>query len=167
LVVFTVYEPPDAPGDLVGRAERLVFVKDGFLWMAALFPAIWLLVKGLWLELIVFLAAVAAVTWGLEAAGMPNATTGMLLLAVQIVFGFEAGSLYGAALERRGWRMAGTVAGRDLTECERRFLEAWLPAHGQAAAPAPGGPVSSWAATAWENAKDAIARGRRLMGAKA
>jgi hypothetical protein len=99
----------------------------------------------------------------------------MLLLGAQILFGFEAGSLHRAALERRGWRMAGTVAGRNLAECERRFLETWLPAQEQAPASASAttsqaasrGPISSWTKTAWRNAKDAIARGRRLIGAKA
>jgi hypothetical protein len=170
LVVYTVHEPPNAWGDPIDRATRLVFVKDGFHWLAALFPAIWLLVKGLWLELIVFLVAVAVMTWGLEAAGASPTLSGFLLLAVQIIFGFEACTVYAAALERRGWRMAGTITGRDEADCERRFFETWLPSQPElpaGAAPAQPGPVTSWTETMWRNAKDAIARGRRLSGAKA
>jgi hypothetical protein len=168
LVVYSIHEPPNTPGDPIDRAGRLVFVKDGFHWLAALFPAIWLLVKGLWLELIVFLVAVAALTWGLEALGASPTLSGFLLLAVQIIFGFEAGMIYVAALERRGWRMAGTVTGRDEADCERRFFEAWLPSQPElpaGAAPVQSGPIASWTETMWRNAKDTIARGR--LGAKA
>jgi hypothetical protein len=169
LVVYTVHEPPNASGDPIDRAARLVFVKDGFHWLAALFPAIWLLVKGLWLALIVFLVAAAVLTWGVEALGASPTLSGFLLLAVQIIFGFEASMIYTVALERRGWRMAGTVTGRDQAECERRFFEAWLPSHPEIAADAtPVHPrVASWTETMWRNAKDAVARGRRLTGAKA
>ncbi len=170
MVVYTVHEPPNAWGDPIDRAARLVFIKDGFHWLAALFPAIWLLVKGLWLELIVFLVAVGVLTWGIEALGASPTLSGFLLLAVQIIFGFEASTIYAAALERRGWHMAGTITGRDQADCERRFFEAWLrsqPELPAGTAPAQLGPVASWTETMWRNAKDAIARGRRLTGAKA
>jgi hypothetical protein len=170
LVVYTVHEPPNAWGDPIDRATRLVFVKDGFLWLAALFPAIWLLVKGLWLELIVFLVAVAVLTWSIEALGASPTASGLLLLAVQIIFGFEAGTIYIAALERRGWRMAGTITGRDQADCERSFFEAWLSSQSElpgGTVPAQPSPVASWTATMWRNAKDAIARRRPFTGAKA
>ena len=38
-------------------------------------------------------------------------------------------------LERKGWRVAGTVSGRTETECERRFFESWT---AKAATPEPG-----------------------------
>ena len=37
------------PADRLDRAERLVFVKDGFSWLAACCPPLWLLANGLWL----------------------------------------------------------------------------------------------------------------------
>ena len=30
-------------------------------------------------------------------------------------------------LKRRGYEMIGTVSGRDVIECERRFFDSWLP----------------------------------------
>jgi len=170
LVVYTVYEPPNASGDPVDRAERFLFVKDGFLWLAAIFPAIWLLVKGLWLEFIVFLVAVTGLTWGLEALGATAIASAVPLLIVQIIFGFEAGAIQGAALERRGWHMAGTITGRNRSECECRFFAAWLasPPAAQATvgAPLPQNALHSWMEVASRTAKDAIVRGRRLIGAK-
>lgn len=172
MIVFTVYEPPKASGDLQDRAERLVFIKDSFVWTAAIFPAVWLLLKGLWLEFLLFVGLAAALTWGAETLGAPTAVSAMLLLFVDIVLGYEAGALQGAALERRGWRLAGTVAGRDRIDCERRFLERWISSQpadqsAPAASPGKGDRIASWTATAWEGAMNAIARGRRLSGAKA
>ena len=45
---FTVHEPPNPPADRIDRAERLVFVKDGFSWLAAVFGPVWLLAHRLW-----------------------------------------------------------------------------------------------------------------------
>jgi Protein of unknown function (DUF2628) len=172
LVVFTVYEPPSAWGDRIDRAERLVFIKDSFHWLAALVPALWLLVKGLWLELLIFVVGASALAWALEAIRLAPAASGLLFLIIQILIGFEASSLYGAALQRRGWRLAGTATGRDLADCERRFLESWLASQPKDVS-VPDGPspppnaLQSWTQTALNGAKDAIARGRRLITARA
>ena len=168
MIVFSVYEPPQMSGDRADRAERLIFIKDSFVWAAAIFPLVWLPLKRLWLELFAFIALVTALTWGLQAMGAPAALGALLLLIVQIVLGYEAGAIQGAALERRGWRFAGTVAGRDRLECERRFLENWLPAQPADQVPPASAPdkrsrIASWTATAW----DGLTRGRHLSGAKA
>lgn len=169
MLVFNVYEPPQAAGDRLDRAERLAFVKDGFHWMAALFPVIWLPVKGLWIELVVFIVGAGLLTWALEALGVNNELVSMLFLIAQIIIGFEATNIQGAALERRGWRMAGTVTGRSREECEARFLSTWLA--GQPDTPyVPGTPSTperseqptSWAGTAWQDIKASFDRGRRL-----
>jgi Protein of unknown function (DUF2628) len=171
LVVFNVYEPPSAWGDRIDRAERLVFIKDGFHWLAALVPALWLLVKGLWLELVIFLVGASALAWALEAIGVTPTASGVLFIIVQILIGFEASTIYGVALERRGWHLVGTVTGRDLADCERRFLEAWLASQPKDAPfPDGGSPppnaLQSWTQTALKGAKDAIAHGRRLITTK-
>ncbi len=165
MVVFNVYEPPTPARERIDRATELVFVRDGFSWLAAIVPAIWFLVKGLWLELVVFLGAAAVITWGIEATGALSQLSAMLLLIAQIVLGFEAGAIQGAALERRGWRLVGTVTGHNPDDCEHRFFETWQPT--ETATAEPGATVTSWTATAWRNAKDGIARGRRLIAAKA
>ena len=171
MVIFTVHEPPNGPGDRLDRAERLVFVKDGFSWIAALIPPVWLLVKGLWLELAIYMGATGLVVWLLTTAETNTASSAFLVF-VQIVFGFEAGAIYSAALERRGWAVVGTVAGRDREDCERRFLEFWLPTYTQIPVSSSDGaaiaaPNPSWVTTAWTRAKDAIESGRRRVGARA
>ncbi len=167
MVIFTVHEPPNGPANRLDSAERLVFVKDGFSWLAAAVPPLWLLWKRMWLEFAIYAGATGLLVWLLTTAGATNISNAILII-VQIVFGFEAGALYSAALERRGWRLVGTVSGRNREDCERRFLEVWLPTHteipptvgGDPTAPSP--TTGSWAQTAVAQAKDALARGPRL-----
>jgi hypothetical protein len=172
VLTFDVYEPPNAPGNRLESAEQLVFVRDGFHWFAAGLPAFWLLVKRMWLEFIVFVGGAGLLVWAFTAAGAPNVGSAILIIA-QIVLGFEAGTLYGASLERRGYRFVGTVSGRSAEDCERRMLEVWLPTHTEIPpenpasepfaprAQSPGMPT--WAQTAFGQAKDQLARGRRLF----
>ena len=166
MVTYTVHEPPYASASRLESAEQLVFVHDGFSWFAALFPAIWLLMKRMWLEFAIFAAGAGFIVWAFTAAGAPE-TGNAILLAIQIVFGFEAGALYSAALERRGWRLVGTVSGHSREDCERRFLEVWLPTRteippSEIANVAPAAPPS-WARTAITQARDALTRGRRTL----
>src|SRR5262245_4204995 len=123
---YTVHEPPNAPAGRIERAERLVFVKDGFSWMAALFTPVWLIVYRLWLPLVGYVAFMVLL------GGLGNlfgtGWTGLASLALNLLIGFEASVLRRWGLDRRGWRSVGSVTGRSAEECERRFFELWLPA---------------------------------------
>lgn len=172
MVVYTVHESPKPLADPLERAARLVFIKDRFHWLAAIFPAIWLLVKGMWWELVAYLVLIGALVGVLDILGATPATVGIIVVIVQIVFGFEAGALYRASLARRGWRMVGTVVGRNAAECDRRFFDAWLPQLPSAPlsdvpATAANDGISSWIAAASSHAKNAFGRWRRMLGAKA
>lgn len=172
MVEYTIYEPRYVTGNPVERGEQLAFVKDGFHWWAALVPAVWLMLKGLWLEFFVCLAVIAALSWGLGAIGVNESVTGALLLIAQIVFGFEAGTVESAALERKGWRRVGWIEGRSLAECEHRFFAEWLPANQHAApnspdtyaGPTPKGPLSGLIGAAVAKARDAASRLRPGSG---
>ena len=168
MVIYTVHEPPNASANRLESAEELIFVKDGFSWLAAVLPAVWLLWRRMWVELVVFMAVAGVITWAFTQAGAAELGNA-ILLAIQIVFGFEAGALYSAALERRGWQIVGTVSGRNEEDCERRFLEVWLPTHTEippasaSADPSPQTASSSWSQTALKQAKDAFTRGRSAI----
>jgi hypothetical protein len=177
LVVFNVYEPPNASGDRIDRATKLVFVRDGFHWWAALVPAAWLLIKGLWPEFLVFVVGAGLLAWLLEAVGASPEIGGMIFFVVQLLIGFEAGLIYTSSLERRGWQWQGTVTGRRLADCERSFFETWLTSQPSEPLPSKSTPPrdqdpgqswgQSWTQTALQGAKDTVARGARLIGAKA
>lgn len=124
---FTVHEPPNAPPDRIDRAESLLFVKEGFSWGAALFGPFWLLVHRLWWPLLAYLVIYAAAE-AVRTAGMIDPRwIGLGLLALNVLLAFEADTLRRWALARRGWRMLGSANGRNRTECERRFFDAWIP----------------------------------------
>ncbi|MBL8567247.1 MAG: DUF2628 domain-containing protein [Hyphomicrobiaceae bacterium] len=124
---YTVHEPPNPAIDRIDRAEAMVFLKDGFSWVAFATGPVWLLANRLWLGFAGYAATSAAVV---AAASVLDVDIGWIVLAIvglHAVVGYEAHPLQVAALEQRGWNMVGSVMGASETECERRFFEGWLP----------------------------------------
>jgi hypothetical protein len=119
MTVYTVLEPPPS-GDDLRDAERVAFVRDGFSWLALLFPLLWLLWHRMWLVLVLWIAVVVLAEWGATFLGGPVPL--VAAAAIAVAMGFEANNLRRWTLERRGWRFAGVVAGADRSECERRFF---------------------------------------------
>ena len=135
MIVTTVYEPPEPPSDRLDRAAGHEFVGDGFSLLAAVFAPLWLLANRIWLGFAGYAAAFAVLA-GIAAVWSPAAGwAGVALGALHLAIGFEAASLKRLDLERRGWTQLGTVAGRNLEECERRFYADWL--QGKPYAPGP------------------------------
>ena len=125
--VYTIHEKPDPPADRTDRAEALRFVREGFSWTAALFAPLWMLLKGLWLALVLYIAVVVLLTVGMKAAGISSEMSTVVMLALNVLVGFEADTIERWTLARRGWQTVATISGRDAVECERRFFDAWLP----------------------------------------
>jgi hypothetical protein len=143
MTVYMVFEPREAGGDSVRRAERTVFVRDRFTWSAFLFAPLWMLRHWLWLAFIGYGVTVVAATIALRFAG---ARTGALLLAlalIHLLVGIEAATLRRRSLLRRGWRDLGIVIGDDLETAERRFFDsdAATAARGDVVADTPRPPV--------------------------
>ncbi len=126
VVSYYVHEPPDPPADRVERAEQFVFVKDGFSWSAALFAPFWLVSKGLLLALAGYILVVAGIIGGLSYLGVDPSWITLAVFAVHAVIGGEAASLQRWSLASRDWKPVGTVVGRNLRECERRFFDNWF-----------------------------------------
>ncbi len=140
---YTVHEPHPSADNVDEQAMRLVFIKEGFAWLAFLVPALWLLFNRLWWELIGYIVVIAAaVALVAYSGGKPDAI-GWFIFLINLAFGFEARNLHRSALERRNYRLAGIVIARNIQDAERRFLTEWLPraraSEGEAALP----PVSS------------------------
>lgn len=125
--VYTVHESKDPPSDRLDRAESLRFVRDGFSWGAAIFAPLWLLLRGFWLALLIYAVVVAALAFGAHALGLSQQIQSLIMLGLHILVGFEADTIERWTLQRQGWEMIGTVSGRDVVECERRFFDSWLP----------------------------------------
>lgn len=124
---YTVHEPRVAPEDIEDRAAKLVFLKEGFSFWALMSPFLWLLFNGLWRGLLAYLLLTVAVIGAMTYLGVGQQVIGWGSFVINLIFGFEARDIYRASLERRGYALKGVVSGRNLAECERRFLEEWLP----------------------------------------
>lgn len=141
MAVFTVFEPPRPASNPAGRpaaerAERFVFIRDGFSWGAFLFGPLWMLYRRLWLVLLAYVVVLAAVYFGLRAAGVGPDSRMLVGILIALLIGFEAPTLRRFTLVRRGWRELATVTGDDIEEAERRFFDAWV-AGATERAPAP------------------------------
>ena len=127
MTVYSVYEPPVAATDVIERADRLAFVREGFSWVALLVPLVWLLYHRMWIEFVVLLLVYVGLQLAFGGDAQGQALTAWAALAISVLFAFEANDLRAASLERRGYRLAGVASGRDRTEAERSFFAAWLP----------------------------------------
>lgn len=140
MIVYSVYEPRAEAPDLVTRADRLAFIKEGFSWPALLIPVFWLLYQRMWIELAAFVILLAGLQWLFGAGGQGQSVFGWVGLALIVLFAFEANDLRAASLERRGYRFAGIAAGRSREAAELRFFRTWLPRQARAAREAEPGP---------------------------
>jgi hypothetical protein len=127
VAVYSVYEPPKPPADLALRAERLAFVKEGFSWPALLVPALWLIYQRMWIELLIFLAIFMVLPFAFGIDQQTEPLVGWISFALILLFAFEANDLRSAALERRGYKLAGVAMGNSRTEAELDFFRHWLP----------------------------------------
>ncbi len=127
MIIFTVHEPPDPPADRLDRAEKLVFVKDGFTYVALAATPIWLLAKQQWIAFVVYLVVYGGMVSVFLVTEAPLGWLWIASAALHIMVGYEADSIQRWTLRRNGYRMISTVTGQSRIDCERRFLEAWLP----------------------------------------
>ena len=127
MTVYSVYEPPAKAQDLAERAEGVAFVKEGFAWVAFLVPLLWLIYHRMWIELVVLFLIYVVMQLAIGTDSQAQVLVVWASFAIAVLFAFVANDLRTASLERRGYRFAGAVSGRDRNEAERIFFNAWLP----------------------------------------
>ena len=100
------------------EAEAPAAVADRFSWFAALLPPVYALVHGLWLALLGYIVALAALVGISPWIGGEAAFWLYVILAALI--GFEASTLQRLKLASRGWRYRTEViaAAEDLAQVE-------------------------------------------------
>jgi len=119
--LWTVHEPRN-PASAVERADKTIFVKDGFSWPGLLFSLPWLLIQRLWLGTLIYLViSIAAVLAGIflpltEGAGFVLAVLGNVYVAL------EGNDLRRRKLARRGFVQAGSVVAKTRAEAEHIFF---------------------------------------------
>jgi hypothetical protein len=124
--VYTVHAPPPKDDGSAPDPECFVFVRDGFHFWAFLLAPLWMLRHRLWLALVLYLVATAAIDAALYAVGVRESGLFAAAFVLALLVGFEASTLRRWKLARRGWRNLGVVVGKDREDAERRFFDGWI-----------------------------------------
>lgn len=124
---YTVYEKRVASEDLNERAEELVFIREGFVFLALLAPALWFLLNRLWRGLLLYLLLSTGLVFALMELGAGDQVVALAGTVLNLIFAFEARDIQRASYERSGYVLKAVVSGRNLAECEQRFIGEWLP----------------------------------------
>ncbi len=138
----------DVAGDTPLRAaERVVFVRERFSWLALFFAPLVLLRYRLWLALLGYVAASVLLAVAELRFGLPDPVSTVVEIGLHVLIALELPSLRIAKLRWRGFEEAGTLVARDQMEAELRFFAQGWPMAGHAPAPPhPRAPRASGAA---------------------
>jgi hypothetical protein len=134
---FAVLEPPGYSDTSIEHADRFVFLQERFSTGAFLFGPLWLVWRRLWLELLVYLAVLAVIGYGLHALGVGSSAIALTFALIQLLIGLEATTLVRWMYFRYGWRDGGVVIADDLDQAERRFFHSRVALRAARSAPGP------------------------------
>ena len=123
---YTLHVPAEAPPGDAGALDRAVLVRDGFSWGAFFFSFLWFFAHRLWLAGLIVLVATAALGTALQLLRVGSDATFWAMALLQILVGFEAGSLRRWTLQRRGRPAVAVVAAQDREEAEAKAFGRWL-----------------------------------------
>jgi uncharacterized membrane protein YccF (DUF307 family) len=70
MATFTVHHRERHAAAILQDADAVEFVREGFSWVAFALPLLWFVAHGLWLVLALYLAAVGALTYAGNLAGL-------------------------------------------------------------------------------------------------
>ena len=132
MIAFTVHEPSEPARDPLRRADEVVFVKEGFSWLALFVPYLWLIVQRMWIVLAAFVALTLALSGLMLALGASDEAAAWASFLLGLLLAIQANDLRRWTLERRGYRMAAAVSGRSRAECEMKFFADFAARLGQA-----------------------------------
>jgi hypothetical protein len=119
--VYTVHIPP-----ATRHQADPVLVKESFSWPAFLFGPLWALVHRMWLVTVGLVALDVVVSVVLDAAGIEPVTQAVLSLAIAVLIGAHGNEWRRRSLDRRGFRDAGVVVGRNIDEALARYLDSTI-----------------------------------------
>jgi hypothetical protein len=136
--VYTVHEPRPRRNQDSTDPDRFVFVRDGFYFWAFLLGPLWMLWRGLWLVLVLYVVATTAIQVALWKFGISAGVTIAVGLLISLLVGFEAASMQRWTFSGRGWNNLGLVVAPDLESAEHRFFDSWVTRH----APSPAAPAA-------------------------
>ncbi len=123
---FSIYEKPNQP--LEQTIDEAVMVAHRFSYMIFLVPAVWMLIKRLWLPLIAYI--LVSVGLAFLDSMIPFWTSMLVSLIIAIWIAAEAPNLMGWALKRRGYEEVGLIYADTREHCEARYIHARMQSAG-------------------------------------
>jgi hypothetical protein len=120
---FAVLEPPGSQNTAIEHADRFIFLRERFSLGAFLFGPLWIIWQGLWVVLIIYVAIVGLIGYGLRMLGVDWVVVAFVFGLIHLFVGLEATTLLRWTRVRRGWRECGVVIADDLDMAERRFFD--------------------------------------------
>ena len=119
--IYTVHVPSGLADD-VARAERTIFVREGFSLPAFVFGPVFLVYRRLWRATLVWCVAAAVFSGLTHVLALPTPVTLLLFLVMAVLVGLEASEARRQALGRRGYIGSALITGATRSTVERTFF---------------------------------------------
>ncbi len=123
---FLLFAPQGARSGDPGALENVVVVRDSFSWLAFLAPTLRFLYFRMWLAALMVLFVTPVVLALAHYFPVGSGVVLLVLLAVRLFIGLEAGALYARSLRGRGYRLTDAVVARNAAEAENLMFRRWL-----------------------------------------
>jgi len=123
--IYTVHTKPRAPSFLLGKgeAEKTVFVKEGFCWMAALFTVFWACWNHMWRHGAMLVVAALVLYFIFGGTGVAASLQILVVLGALLVVGFEGNNWRREELEKKEYALIAVVAGKNRDAAVFRYLK--------------------------------------------
>ena len=122
MAFYVFHLPKEIPARAPQAVESLRVVKDGFSWPALIFPLPWLLLNRLWLGAALFFAIYMLLTYAAKLLGASDGMVMLVMFALALFVGLEAGTLKNYGLRKRGFVPVKGVVAKSQEEAELKFF---------------------------------------------
>lgn len=123
---WLIYEPAGGARATLEDTERFVFVREGFSKAVFLLAPFWLGWRRCWRTLALWAAAMVLVAAIVSLLELHGAAAMILVSLPSLAVGYEAAWIRARALEKSGFRLAGSAMARTQEEAEALFFSDWL-----------------------------------------
>jgi hypothetical protein len=123
--IYTVHEPVNRSRDPLERIDQVVFIKEGFAWLAMIAPMLWLIYHRMWLVLVALAGVFFVAGFFVSALAVSEVMSSAVFMALQLAFAFEANDLRRWYMELRGYEVIATISAPDYEAGQLRFFQLW------------------------------------------
>ncbi len=122
---YSVHHKQPIPQATADYADGAVFVREGFAVFAFLFHIFWFAYRGMWIVLVLYLAASMATSMVVNLMGLDPLSGLAVVTALNLIIGFEANDLRRWTLARNDYELIAIVRARSLVEAEEKYFS-WV-----------------------------------------